>query len=191
MLKQILTLLIILSLFLAPNMFSQDEDMAAQQQAWMEYMTPGPMHEMMAKTAGDWKTTIKYWMDSSGDPMVSEGTSKSEMILGGRYLKETSNSTVMGMPMEGISITGYDNSTKEFTSVWIDNMGTGTTVAKGTYDEETKTITLYGSMVDPMTGKDTKYREVINIVDDNHHVFEMYVDQDGQEVKNMEVEYTR
>ena len=191
MLKQILTFLIILSLFLAPNMFSQDEDMAAQQQAWMEYMTPGPMHEMMAKTAGDWKTTIKYWMDSSGDPMVSEGTSKSEMILGGRYLKETSNSTVMGMPMEGISITGYDNSTKEFTSVWIDNMGTGTTVAKGTYDEETKTITLYGSMVDPMTGKDTKYREVINIVDDNHHVFEMYVDQDGQEVKNMEVEYTR
>ena len=191
MLKQILTLLIILSLFLAPNMFSQDEDMAAQQQAWMEYMTPGPMHEMMAKTAGDWKTTIKYWMDSSGDPMVSEGTSKSEMILGGRYLKETSNSTVMGMPMEGISITGYDNSTKEFTSVWIDNMGTGTTVAKGTYDEETKTITLYGSMVDPMTGKDTKYREVINIVDDNHHVFEMYVDQDGQEVKNMEVEYAR
>ncbi|MCG6915261.1 DUF1579 domain-containing protein [bacterium BMS3Abin03] len=191
MLKQILTFLIILSLFLAPNMFSQDEDMAAQQQAWMEYMTPGPMHEMMAKTAGDWKTTIKYWMDSSGDPMVSEGTSKSEMILGGRYLKETSNSTVMGMPMEGISITGYDNSTKEFTSVWIDNMGTGTTVAKGTYDEETKTITLYGSMVDPMTGKDTKYREVINIVDDNHHVFEMYVDQDGQEVKNMEVEYAR
>ena len=191
MLKQILTLLIVLSLFLAPNMFSQDEDMAAQQQAWMEYMTPGPMHEMMAKTAGDWKTTIKYWMDSSGDPMVSEGTSKSEMILGGRYLKETSNSTVMGMPMEGISITGYDNSTKEFTSVWIDNMGTGTTVAKGTYDEETKTITLYGSMVDPMTGKDTKYREVINIVDDNHHVFEMYVDQDGQEVKNMEVEYAR
>ena len=191
MLKQILTFLIILSLFLAPNMFSQDEDMAAQQQAWMEYMTPGPMHEMMAKTAGDWKTTIKYWMDSSGDPMVSEGTSKSEMILGGRYLKETSNSTVMGMPMEGISIIGYDNSTKEFTSVWIDNMGTGTTVAKGTYDEETKTITLYGSMVDPMTGKDTKYREVINIVDDNHHVFEMYVDQDGQEVKNMEVEYAR
>jgi hypothetical protein len=46
-------------------------------------------------------------------------------------------------------------------------------------------------MVDPMTGKDTKYREVINIVDDNHHVFEMYVDQDGQEVKNMEVEYAR
>ena len=97
----------------------------------------------------------------------------------------------MGMPMEGMSITGYDNFTKEFTSIWIDNMGTGTTVAKGTYDEETKTITLYGSMVDPMTGKDTKYREVINIVDDNHHVFEMYVDQDGQEVKNMEVEYAR
>ena len=191
MLKHILTTLFVLSIFLAPNLFSQDEDMAAQQQAWMDYMTPGPMHEMMAKTAGDWKTTIKFWMDPTGEPMVTEGTSKAEMILGGRYLKETSNSTVMGMPMEGMSITGYDNFTKEFTSIWIDNMGTGTTVAKGTYDKETKTITLHGSMVDPMTGKDTKYRQVLNIIDDNHHTFEMFVDHDGQEVKNMEVDYTR
>jgi hypothetical protein len=191
MLKYILTTLFVLSIFLAPNLFSQDEDMAAQQQAWMDYMTPGPMHEMMAKTAGDWKTTIKFWMDPAGEPMVTEGTSKAEMILGGRYLKETSNSTVMGMPMEGMSITGYDNFTKEFTSIWIDNMGTGTTVAKGTYDKETKTITLHGSMVDPMTGKDTKYRQVLNIIDDNHHTFEMFVDHDGQEVKNMEVDYTR
>ena len=191
MLKHILTTLFVLSIFLAPNLFSQDEDMAAQQQAWMDYMTPGPMHEMMAKTAGDWKTTIKFWMDPAAEPMVTEGTSKAEMILGGRYLKETSNSTVMGMPMEGMSITGYDNFTKEFTSIWIDNMGTGTTVAKGTYDKETKTITLHGSMVDPMTGKDTKYRQVLNIIDDNHHTFEMFVDHDGQEVKNMEVDYTR
>ena len=191
MLKYILTTLFVLSIFLAPNLFSQDEDMAAQQQAWMDYMTPGPMHEMMAKTAGDWKTTIKFWMDPAGEPMVTEGTSKAEMILGGRYLKETSNSTVMGMPMEGMSITGYDNFTKEFTSIWIDNMGTGTTVAKGSYDKETKTITLHGSMVDPMTGKDTKYRQVLNIIDDNHHTFEMFVDHDGQEVKNMEVDYTR
>ena len=191
MLKHLLTTLFVLSLLLAPNMFSQDDDMAAQQQAWMDYMTPGPMHEMMAKTAGDWKTTIKFWMDPAAEPMVTEGTSKAEMILGGRYLKETSNSTVMGMPMEGMSITGYDNFTKEFTSIWIDNMGTGTTIAKGTYDEETKTITLHGSMVDPMTGKDTKYRQVLNIIDDNHHTFEMFVDHDGQEVKNMEVDYTR
>jgi len=134
MLKQILTTLFILSLFLAPNIFSQDEDMAAQQQAWMEYMTPGPMHEMMAKSVGDWKATIKFWMDPAGEPTVVEGTSKVEMILGGRYLKETSNSMVMGMPMEGLNLMGYDNATKEFTSVWIDNMGTGTMVANGTYE---------------------------------------------------------
>jgi len=191
MLKQILTTLFILSLFLAPNIFSQDEDMAAQQQAWMEYMTPGPMHEMMAKSVGDWKATIKFWMDPAGEPTVVEGTSKVEMILGGRYLKETSNSMVMGMPMEGLNLMGYDNATKEFTSVWIDNMGTGTMVANGTYDDETKTITLHGSMFDPMTGKDTKFRETLHIIDDNHHVFEMYTDNDGQEVKSMEVEYTR
>ena len=191
MLKHILTTLFVFSLFLAPSIFSQDDDMAAQQQAWMDYMTPGPMHEMMAKSVGDWSATIKYWMDPSGEPTVTEGTSKVEMILGGRYLKETSNSTVMGMPMDGISITGYDNAAKEFTNIWIDNMGTGITVAKGTYDEATNTITLLGSMIDPMTGKDTKYRETLHLIDDNHHVFEMFTDHDGQEIKTMEVEYTR
>ena len=191
MLKHILTTLFVFSLFLAPSIFSQDDDMAAQQQAWMDYMTPGPMHEMMAKSVGDWSATIKYWMDPSGEPTVTEGTSKVEMILGGRYLKETSNSTVMGMPMDGISITGYDNAAKEFTNIWIDNMGTGITVAKGTYDEATNTITLLGSMIDPMTGKDTKYRETLHLIDNNHHVFEMFTDHDGQEIKTMEVEYTR
>ena len=191
MLKVILTSIFILFLFLAPAAFAQDEDMAAQQQAWMDYMTPGPMHEMMAKSVGDWKTTIKLWMDPSGEPMVSEGTSKVEMILGGRYLKETSNSMVMGMQMDGMNLTGYDNLTKEFTSVWIDNMGTGTSVVKGTYDEATRTITLHGSMVDPMSGSEMNIKETLQIIDDNHHVLEMFVDQDGMEVKSMEVDYTR
>jgi len=191
MLKAILTSIFILFLFITPATFAQDEDMAEQQQAWMDYMTPGPMHEMMAKSVGDWKTTIKFWMDPAGEPMVSEGTSKVEMILGGRYLKETSNSTVMGMPMEGFNIVGFDNITKEFTSVWLDNMGTGTSVAKGTYDDATKTLTLHGSMVEPMAGGNTMYRETLHFIDDNNQVFEMYTDHDGQEVKTMEVVYTR
>lgn len=191
MLKTIFSLIFILFLFLTPVVFSQDEDMAAQQQAWMDYMTPGPTHEMMAKSVGDWKTTIKFWMDPAGEPMVSEGTSKVEMIMGGRYLKETTNSTVMGMPMEGMNLTGYDNLTKEFTSVWIDNMGTGTSVVKGTYDEDSKTITLLGTMVDPMSGNEMNIKETLHIIDDNHHVFEMFVNQDGTEIKSMEVDYTR
>lgn len=191
MFRFILTSFVFFSLVLAPTVFSQDEDMAAQQQAWMDYMTPGPMHEMMAKSVGDWKATIKFWMDPTSEPMVSEGTSKIEMILGGRYLKETSNSTVMGMPMEGIGIQSYDNASKEFTSMWIDNMGTGMSIAKGTFDEETSTLTMHGTMVDPMSGQEMKIKETLHIIDDNNHVFEMFIDQGQGEVKSMEVDYKR
>jgi hypothetical protein len=189
MFKSLLTLLLFL-LLMPTTMFAQEE-MSAEQKAWMDYMTPGPMHEMMAKTVGDWKSKNTFWMDPAGEPMVSEGTAKFEMILGGRYLKSTHYGMVMGMPMEGINLQCYDNATKEFSATWIDNMGTGMSVSKGTYDEATKTLNFTGTMVDPMSGKELKYRQTIQLLNDNHQVMEMFVYADGKEFKNMIVELTR
>jgi len=173
-------------------LFAQDaEEQAAQMQIWMEYMTPGPMHEMMAKSVGDWKTISRFWMDPAGEPMETEGTGKTEMILGGRYQKSTHNSSMMGMETEGIFTMGYDNATQEFTATWIDNIGTGTAVAKGRYDESTNSITLNGTMVDPMSKQEMNFREVYKFLDNDHHLLEMYIVYDGQEFKSMEIEFFR
>ncbi len=185
---------IILLLILSANVFllAQETDMQDEQmQVWMEYMTPGPMHEMLAKSVGDWKTINKFWMDPSGEPMVTEGTGKTEMILGGRYQKSTHKSKMMGMETEGISITGYDNATQEFTSIWIDNIGTGTAMTKGRYDESTNSILMKGTMVDPMTKQEMDIREVLTFVDDDHQLFEMYVINNDEEFKSMEIEFVR
>jgi len=172
--------------------FAQDEmSQNEQMNAWMEYMTPADMHEMLAKSNGDWKTISRWWMDPAGEPMESEGSAKFEMILGGRYQKSYHTGEVMGMPMEGINLLGYDNATKEFTSIWIDNMGTGTAVAKGKYDEHTKSIIMNGSMIDPMTKKDMSFKQIFKRIDDNHQIVEMYMDFEGQEFKSMEVELIR
>ncbi|HVO74623.1 MAG TPA: DUF1579 domain-containing protein [Ignavibacteriaceae bacterium] len=170
-------------------LFSQDMD--AQQKAWMEYMTPGKYHEMMAKTVGEWKTVIKWWMSPGSEPMVSEGTAVNEMIMGGRYLKSTHTSTMMGQPFEGMMVQGYDNAKKEFVSTWIDNMGTGITSAVGKYDEAAQTITFEGLMIDPSTGADLKYKQILKIIDQNKQVMEMYNLSNGNEVKTMEIELTR
>jgi len=184
----------ILLLALSANVFllGQEADMQNEQmQIWMEYMTPGPMHEMLAKSVGDWKTINKFWMDPAGDPMIVEGTGKTEMILGGRYQKSIHKSTMMGMETEGISITGYDNATQEFTSIWIDNIGTGTAITKGKYDESTNSILMEGSMVDPMTKQEMEIREVLTFVDDDHHLLVMYIVSNGKEFKSMEIEFIR
>ena len=166
-------------------------EQSAEMQAWMEYMRPGPMHEMMAKTVGDWNVNTKYWMDPAGEPMETEGKATVEMILGGRYMKSTHTGTMMGMPFEGISLQGYDNATGEFTSIWIDNMGTGFSISKGKYDEATHSINFEGSMLDPITKEDMNFRQVVKNIDDNHFIFEMYMNYKGQEFKSMVVDYSR
>ena len=125
--------------------FAQEENVQDEQmQIWMEYMTPGPMHEMLAAGVGEWTTVSKFWMDPNVEPMVTEGSGTTEMILGGRYEKSIHTSSMMGMPTEGMWLMGYDNATEEFTAIWIDNLGTGTAIAKGTYDENTNSINLIG-----------------------------------------------
>ena len=96
----------------------------------------------------------------------------------------------MNMPMNGMEIDGYDNAKKKFFSTWIDNMGTGFMYLEGQYDEPTQTITYTGTASDPM-GKDYKVREIVKMIDDDNVYMEMFADQNGNEVKTMEVKSTR
>lgn len=187
--KSLYLLLPAFLLLFSSSVFAQDQN--EMMQKWMDYMTPGDMHEMMAKSVGEWTYVSKYWMDPSAPPTVSEGRAVYEMILGGRYLKSMSYSDVMGMPMEGMNILAYDKAQNEFYSFWIDNMGTGMTTARGKYDEKSKVCDMKGKMVDPMTGNEIEYRQTMKFIDDNNQLFEMYLIEGGNEIKNMELIFTR
>jgi hypothetical protein len=165
----------------------QDEEM----KAWMDYMTPGPMHELMTKSSGNWKTINRYWVDPAGEPMVTEGTADIQMIFGGRYQLSNHHGMIMEVPMEGMSLMGYDNVMQEFTLIWIDNMGTGMAVAKGKFDEDTRTLTFNGLMVDPISKTEIKFRQDIKIPDDNHLVYDMYLNFNDEEFKSFEIVFIR
>ncbi|MDQ3021850.1 MAG: DUF1579 domain-containing protein [Bacteroidota bacterium] len=189
--KQILFPILALVLFLQSDLFSQ-ADQQAEMQAWMEYMTPGDIHKMLATSDGEWTGQVTMWMDPNAAPTVSAGTSSSKMIMGGRYQQSTFSGNMMGMPFEGISITGYDNAKKKFVSSWIDNMGTGIMTMDGTWDEGTKTINFSGQQIDPLTGKMCDIRETFTIVDANNQVMEMFMTKDdAKEIKTMEIKFTR
>jgi hypothetical protein len=181
----ICTTFTILLILTVSTVFAQD------QEAWNNYMTPGPVHQMMAESAGEWNSSVTMWMDPAQPPQKIDGTCTNEMIMGGRYLKSSQKSTMMGMPFEGMMLLGFDNAKKEFTSVWYDNMGTGTIISTGTYNNQDSTLTLLGTMVDPSTGKDVKCRETMKFIDKDNQILTMYVMQDGKEIKNMEQVLTR
>jgi hypothetical protein len=190
--KNLLVLFFFLSFSTLSLLNAQDENMGMDPEmmkAWQEYMTPGAMHDLLAKSVGEWKTEIKSWMDPNMPPTVTEGKSVCESMLGGRFFHSKETANFMGMPFEGSSITGYDNATKKFFSYWVDNMSTGGMVLEGSYDEATKTFTYAGSGMS-FTGE-YKVREIIQNINDDETMFTMYMEESGKpEMKMMEIKYT-
>ena len=164
---------------------------AAAMMAMQKAMTPGAEHQMLAKGAGTWKMTARFWMDPAGEPMVSEGTVERHMELGGRVLEENVTATMMGMPFEGIGRTGYDNVTGTWWSTWTDSMSTGLMTMTGTWDDATKTTSFEGEAADPMTGGMKPVQMKVHYEADRE-VMEMYEPgPDGSMIRTMEVTYER
>jgi hypothetical protein len=102
------------------------------------------------------------------------------------------STSMMGMPMMGQSIVGYDNAKKMFVSSWIDNLGSGIVRMTGNYDEATKTISMKGTQTDPMTGKDSDIRQEIKWHNEDSYTMTLYgAGFDGKEMKFMEGTFKR
>ncbi|SDM07563.1 DUF1579 domain-containing protein [Chryseobacterium taihuense] len=169
-------------------------DSATATKAWIEYATPSDMHQMLAKSDGNWMGETTMWMEDGGKPMTSTYEAVNKMMLDGRYQMSNHKGNMMGMPFEGLSIVAYDNSKKKFVSTWIDNMGTGIMSMEGDWNPSTKSIEFKGKMTDPSRpGKDCDVREVFTFVDDNTQKMEMYGPdpKTGKEFKTMEIKFTK
>ena len=162
-------------------------DSAAQMKAWAEYARPGNPHKMMADETGIWNCDMTFWMEPNGKPEKANSTAVIKMILGGRYQEGNYKGTMMGQPFEGKSTLAYNNASKEYTTTFIDNMGTGMMVAVGKYDEKSKSMELKGEVANPLNGKKTPYREIYTIVDPVTRKMEMFDTKNGEEFKSMEI----
>jgi len=176
-------------------------DMQKMMAQMMELAKLNENHKLLGSLAGTWTYDIKMWMnpDPNAPPQQSKGTAVRKPMMDGRYFigEFTGKMKMPGpdgkmkdMTFKGMSFEGYDNAKQKFVSSWIDNMGTGIMMSEGTYDPATKAFT-YTSEIEMLPGMKQKVREVIKIVDNNHHTFEWYEDRGGQEAKTMEINYTR
>lgn len=188
--KFFMAMLLLLALLLTSSVSAQDMQQDEMMKAWQEYMTPGAEHKMLANLEGEWEGDITMWMDPIQPPQNYKGLAKYKAIMGGRYMEGHYSGEMMGMPFEGRDINGFDKAKKKYFTFWIDNMGTGTMFLEGTYDKESNSLNYEGEMLDPM-GNNMKVREVIKIIDKDHQIFEMYMDDGRGEMKSMEIKYTR
>ncbi len=77
---------------------------------------------------------------------------------------------------------------KNTSRLGLTTSSTGIMVMRGNYDEASKTFRMEGEVIDPVTKKMKRMREVITMVDENTQKMEMYdTGYDGKEFKNMEI----
>jgi len=174
----------------APAAGKMDEK--AMMEMMAKYSTPGAEHKKLESFVGSWDTTVKMWMDPNAPAQESKGKAENKMALGGRFLEQNYEGTFMNQPFTGMGYTGYDLYKKQYVGAWMDSMGTTIMSSTGTADPSGKTMTFTGTMDDYMTGKKANFKEVITVVDDDHHTFEMWWPApDGKMFKTMEINYTR
>ena len=176
--------------FEIPEVIVQNQlppDSATVSNAWIKHMTPSKIHETLAKDNGQWSEEMTIWESRKSEPTTTTFKVDIRMILGGRYQESIHKGSIMGMSFEGRNTLAFNNTTQEYVSTWIDNMGTGIIIMKGHFNAGTKSIDLEGKVVDPLTRKEKKVREIYTFVDSNTHRMEMFdTGYDGKEFKSME-----
>ena len=185
----------------APNVQPSAEDMQKMMAQMIELSKLNENHKLLTGLDGTWNCTVKMWMDgdTSKKPQESKSTAVRKSMMDGRFVEMNVTGKMQmpgadGKPKEmtfkGMGLEGYDNVKKKFVGTWMDNMGTGIMMSEGTYDPASKSFT-YTSEYEAMPGMKTAIREVVKLTDKDHMSFEWYENRGGQEMKTMEISYTR
>jgi len=161
----------------------------AQMEAWTKAMTPGKQHQDMAARTGTWEGSVSMWEAPGAPPQISQAHSERTMVLGGRVMLDHWNGLMMGMPFEGMGMTGYDNADGKWWSTWSDNFSTGVMTGVGNCEVDHKRgCTFAGTYTDPLTGKEKKNRSTVIWPSPDDERMEMFdIGADGKEWKTMEI----
>jgi hypothetical protein len=169
--------------------------MTPEQQAMMEAYqkagAPGAEHARLAKMEGSYDLTITSWEAPGQPPVTEKGTATRKMMLDGRVMAESTQSTMHGQPFTGHGMQGYDNVSGKYWGTWNDSMSTGVMVSEGSCDAD-GACTFTGSWNDPITKGKTVARMTTRWTNPTTEVFEMYAPgPDGKEMKMMEITYKK
>jgi len=188
--KSVLCFLIGLALMgtATPVLAQEGQDQEAMMKAYLELAKPGEAHAKLAEMAGDWNYVMLSYEDPE-HPMEITGTATMNMVMDGRYLRQETEGMMMGSPFTGVGVTGYNNITKEYESIWYDNMGTG--IMKSVGHAEGDVVVMHSEYVDPMTHKSMDVKTVSKIVNKDEQTFTWYNVDGETEVKAFEITYTR
>lgn len=153
---------------------------------------PGTSHELLASFVGDWDVDVISWSSPEANPERSSARSRTDWILGYRYVREKYKSLAIGPRYEGLGFLGYDAGARVYSSVWMDSLNTSIATSKGIYNPETAAFALRGEVYDPLLGRPKETRTLIQILSkDTYKVTLVDRTARGKDFKSLELTYTR
>ena len=153
---------------------------------------PVKEHKWLEKLVGNWRTEAEMFMGP--DQTVTSNGTETVKSVGGLWAFAEGKATMPGGgEMEYYVALGYDVSFKEYRGCKFMSASSHLWKFTGTLSPDGKTMTL--DCVGPNMYKDgetAKYREVIEIIDDNHRLYTSFgEDENGQMQQYMRAQHTR
>lgn len=144
--------------------------------------------ELMRRDVGTWDVAITMFTPS-GETTQSKGT-ETNVMLGDYWLIGSFEGELQGTRFQGSRRTGFDPDDEEFVLSWVDSLSQHPTNQRGTWDEDTRTMTSTGTGKTRF-GAEMETRTVTVHGDDGSRTSTMYVSRNGAEAKMLEFRYTR
>jgi len=135
----------------------------------LELGAPGPEHARFESMVGTWDTQMTMWPEPGAEAVIVNGTTESELILGGRYLLQAMTIAEGYFAGEAVNILGFDRRSGEYTLIGLDTVGTYWVTGQGpaTGDDE---AVLSGEDFDPVFNATQEYDFVLRWPDDGSFV---------------------
>ena len=153
-------LLLFVSLGCAQEASPTPQDMAAMLAKAKEFTQPGKMHEVLNRLIGDWESETRIFMAGQATP-AEKGSMSCDWLKAKRWVQCRSKGLLMGRPLNGFSVMGYDNFKKSFVATSISDFDTAMNRAEGDLDQHGKTLLLYGTIDEYLTGEHDKMVKLV------------------------------
>ena len=170
------------------------EEQKKMMELWKKYTFPGEKHKHIEYFVGEWESVIKSWPEPGKEPKVRTQKIKVESFFDGRFTKAhiKTDASDVGMILETIVINGYDNYKQEFFSITLSKQRTDYYLTTGQLDKTGKIRTDTTVQTDIFTGKEYRAKAITTIINQDKYTYEYYnIDPEGNEIKRMDITYTR
>jgi Protein of unknown function (DUF1579) len=141
----------------------QTPDKKDPQQAVEPRSSPGAGQKFLEQFAGDWDVEKKFFPRGGGEPSLSKGSVKQDMIHGGRFLRSEFTFDSPAGKSTGTGLIGFEPEAGFFTSTWIDSRQTRMSFRKSKEKLDGERIVLFGT---GLGGEETRKSKTVTTLEE-------------------------